>query len=153
MKRFMFSAMFAVAAIALVLSATAANAAEERPFKAIVESTRQSSDVKGHTAHLIYSGTAIATHLGCAEAVTVVDIDLKTGIATGVAVLSSSDVDSITIEFVQVFDPAQAAYVGEYQITGGSGKFEGAGGGGTLVNAAGDEPGTRVGEYDGTIIY
>jgi hypothetical protein len=42
--------------------------------------------------------------------------------------------------------------VGDSQITGGSGEFEGAGGSGTLLNMPGNEPGTRVGSYDGTII-
>jgi len=151
MRRFMFSATLVVAAIALVLSATAANAAEERPFSATTEVTQQSSQSDGQTVHLVYSGTATATHLGSTSAVAVVDIDLTTGVATGVVTLTKKDVDSITIEFVQVFDPAQAAYVGEYQITGGTGKFEGAGGSGAFVNMAGD--GTRIGKYDGTIIY
>ncbi len=153
MKRHLFSATLVLAAIALLLSAAPANAAEERPFKATTEVVRQNSETIEGTVHLVYSGTVIATHLGCAEALAVVDIDLATGIATGVVTLTKKDVDSITFEFVQVFDPAQGGYVGEFQITGGSGKFEGASGSGTLLNMPGDEPDTRVGSYDGTIVY
>jgi hypothetical protein len=153
MKRFKLLAVLAVAALALVLSTASANAGDELPFKVTTEVVRQSSEVNEGMVHLIYSGKANATHLGLAEAVAVVDIDLVTGIATGVVTLTKQDVDSITFEFVQVFDPALGGYVGEFQITGGSGKFEGAVGSGTLLNVPGDEPGTRVGEYDGTIIY
>ena len=153
MKRYCLSAMLAVAGIGLALTASPANAGDELPFKASTEVVLQSSEVNEGTVHLIYSGTANVTHLGLAEAVAVVDIDLVTGIATGLVTLTKRDVDSITFEFVQVFDPALGGYVGEFQITGGSGKFEGAVGSGTLLNMPGDEPGTRVGEYEGTIIY
>ncbi len=153
MKRFKLLVALAMAAMALVLCTTAVNAGDELPFKATTEVVRQSSVVIEGTVHLVYSGTAIATHLGCAEALAVVDIDLATGVATGVVTLTKKDVDSITFEFVQVFDPAQGGYVGSFQITAGSGKFEGASGSGTLLNVPGDEPDTRIGSYDGTIVY
>jgi hypothetical protein len=153
MKRFMFSATLATAAIALVLCAAAANAAEERPFKSTVEVTFQGFDDDLR----LFSGTGRATHLGRVAVSTVVDLDFDDWTAIGIATLASSHVDSITIEFYQAWDqapgvdPARGTYVGTYWITGGTGKFEGARGTGTFVNRPGD--GTRIGEYDGTISY
>jgi len=145
MKRFMFSATLAVAAIVMVLSAARAAAAEERPFQASVETTFLGWDADGN---LVYSGTATLPHWGWTKHLARVAIQNKNK-ATGTITVYFGNGDMVNIEFEQVWD---GIWVGDYWVTGGTGKFADAAGGGTITADA-REAGKVVLTYEGTLSY
>jgi hypothetical protein len=145
MKRSMLLAVLALTAVALVLSATAANAANERPLKATVEMCRYGYE----GPYQLYVGAGTVPHCGYTLHYAAVDLSVITGTVT----VYSNDVDSFVIEFDQEWDDARQLCLGTYTIIGGTGKFADAGGSGRIMTKAiADYPWVVV-DYEGTISY
>ena len=72
--------------------------------------------------------------------------------AWGVGVLDFGNGDTLTYDFEATYDPAINALVGTWVVTGGTGKYSGATGGGTSF-APVTGPGTGEFEYVGTISF
>lgn len=142
--------MLALAAIAVVLTSTIVKATEARPFQGTVGMILRGWDSDGN---YLYSGTATMQHWGNTTHSAVVDLAKKYKDPTsGTITVTVGKGDSFQIEFVQVWDEAAATWVGDFQVTGGTGKLEAANGSGTITSAAGGGN-TVIVTYDGTISY
>lgn len=153
MRRSMFSAALAVAAIALLVSAAAATAAEDRVFKATIEWTFVSRSADGV---ITLVGTGNATHVGNCTGVNEVTMWVDdSGVYRGHAIPTIADTqgDQIFLEVDQVWNEEKGRWEGTYTITGGTGKFEGASGSGANKAKPTATPGVSVAEFEGTIIY
>lgn len=131
----------------LLASAGAAHAAANRPFKASVS-------VEEHLGRIgrcpgdqpgvpglggTLSGTGHATHLGAttigAEHCMQVRQDQTVYISDGHMVLTAANGDTVLADYAGFFTPVSAgvyAFEGNYFITDGTGRFQGAGGSGAV---------------------
>ena len=130
MKRYLLWPMFALAAIALALIPSPAPAAEELPFSAHYESSF-TGEFEGPYA--VHTGTGTGTHLGDFSVVAYVHIQGNGKKATGWITLTAANGDLLDVVCDQTWDEGTSSYVGPYTIVGGTGRFEGAGGSGTIA--------------------
>jgi hypothetical protein len=149
-KRSILSATLGLAAITVALTSTIVRAAEARPFQGTVQTVLRGWDSDGNW---LYSGTANIQHWGNTTHWAVVDLAKKYNKPTsGTITVTVGNGDSFQIEFVQVWDEAAATWVGDFEVSGGTGKFAAATGSGTITSAAGGGN-TVIVTYDGTISY
>ena len=145
MKRYMLSAMFALAAVALALTASMAAAEKDSPFTAKYVLTID----EFYGNHIVASGPGSGTVVG--KSSMVAHVQLKGEKAVGSATITAANGDLIYIVSTQTEEPGTPA-VGPYTIVGGTGRFASASGTGTTV--AKDNPdGTVTSTFDGTISF
>ncbi len=152
MKRCTLLALFALAAIALSLTASPAAAAEERPFAATFSPQSVTPDGK----YYVYDVTGCASHVGNFSAVAHNHFSQGGTRLVGFMVITDKNGDGLWIDYEQTLEVTAAAgtWTGTYTITGGTGRFAGASGQGDAVVVIPTEPpGPVTGTFFGTINF
>ena len=125
MKRYMFPGIFALATIAVALTACPATA-QDLPFKATL--TGSPAPVARHGKYYEFNSSGTGTYLGTCTKNEYVDFK-NDGTATGYGIITSATGDELYISFsVQFVGPGW--YIGTCQFTGGAGRFANAAGAG-----------------------
>ncbi len=152
MKRYLSLALV-VCALAVVVIAGPVWAEEERAFKLSAVATYAGSYKDGKLLIGVFELEGNATHVGNFTGVGLVEYPPPDRLpAGGTLTLESTDGDTLVIRTESSYDPDAGASTGTFVITGGSGKFAGASGGGSSL-AANAGPGTVNVELDGTISF
>ncbi len=151
MKRNTLTALFALAVMALVLF-PGVGAAQEAAFKAELTPYGWTLVPGGEVQEVITDCSGLGTHLGwcLAQADVFEDIRPDPWVLWGTMVLTAADGDLLNLDFEATF--TGPTWAGTYKITGGTGRFEGAGGSGDLdiiINYT--SPPTWC--FDGTITF
>jgi hypothetical protein len=139
----------ALAALAVLLLAANVAVADERPFHS--EATLVPVDSQGN--HYIRAGSGQATQLG--EFTEINEFKTKGGnpiVFYGVATLTGANGDSLVIAWVNS-PVGENHFEGTYLIVGGTGRFEGASGSGTMSVDFHPDDLTTDQVFDGTIDF
>ena len=141
MKPFMNKPLYFVTVVALLLLASAitARAAECLPFS-FTPQTTEIVDSQGNRLWVIQTGTA--THLG--NVIVYREIRQFGDVAVGDVTMEAANGDLLFLLTVTEFNPEAGRFEGDYEITGGTGRLEGATGTGTQIQGQG---------LNGTICY
>lgn len=162
----------AVAALVVVAGAPAAARSEPptlpfRGYATTVDEPTEPPDDCPDFADWRYtsSGSGTFTHLGRAQ-VSVTHCSWMTGPTTGAfgysdVVITAADGDTVTVEHSGTFElgsfgpegPTTSTVEGTWTITGGTGRFAGATGSGTLAGVGDLVAGTMPARWDGVISY
>jgi hypothetical protein len=139
-RRIMCLALSLVAMAALALRSQAAQADKQVPFNAAF-TTVFVSDGNFPIARITVIGQGQATPLGTATAATTNQlVNLNTGESTATYTFAAANGDTFVLEekFLSTFDPTsgRVTFDGTYVVTGGTGRFAGATGSGTLSGSA-----------------
>jgi hypothetical protein len=142
-----------VAASAVALTSIAVSAAAQTPFKGTVSAV-ETVVVMPPTASITREGTGTATYLGTFTEHIVLTIDLPTMSSTGSATFTAASSDTLTATIVGQATrtgPTTLSIVEVYTITGGTGRFAGAGGSFTLESSVDQATGVSSGTLSGVI--
>ena len=139
-RRIMCLALSLVAMSALALRSQAAQWDKQVPFNAAF-TTVFVGDGNFPTAQFTVIGQGQATPLGTATTATTNQlVNLNTGEATATYTFAAANADTVVLEekFLSTFDPTsgRVTFDGTYVVTGGTGRFAGATGSGTLSGSA-----------------
>ena len=141
----------------VLISVPSASGGSEVPFEASF-TTEFSAAINFPIANISVNGEGQARYLGRAEASTTnQQANLITGSVTATYTLKAPNGDTVVFEMVaeSVFTtPTHVVFEGDYTIVGGTGRFSGASGSGSLEgNATFTSPAGGVGEFavSGTI--
>jgi hypothetical protein len=151
-RRPLFLAVIAVAAVSLTSIAASAVAAET-PFKGTVNAD-ETVVPSPPTASLNRDGTGTATYLGRYTEHIVMTINLPTLSSTGTATFTAANGDTLTATVVGQATrtgPTTLSIVEVYTITGGTGRFADATGTFTLENIVTQATGVSTGTFSGVI--
>lgn len=148
MKSYMFRAMFAIVAIGLALAPSAATAQDA---KFMVTLTGPSFPVWARGQHCEYNAAGKGAHVGPCTAVFYSDYDHGWKAVTGSAVITTASGDELNISYSQELDGTH--WVGEYTITGGTGRFTNASGSGDFDVTIDVTSETFTATFDGTISF
>jgi hypothetical protein len=133
-----------------------APAAPEKPFHASFD-TEFDSVIVGPIAHISVVGEGQALHMGKTTAVTTNQmVNLITGQASATYELTAANGDTVVLELdaATIFLPNGVTFAGSYVVTGGTGRFAGAGGVGAIEGSAtftGPSNGFGTFSLDGTL--
>lgn len=129
-----------------------------KPFRANF-ATLFTSEVNFPFVNVDVIGAGHALHMGATAAVTNNQtVFIPTGVGTATYELTAANGDTVIVELIgtNVFSPSGVAFAGTYEITGGTGRFDDAGGSGAMSGTA-TNTGPTVGfgtfNLDGTITY
>jgi hypothetical protein len=125
-------------AVTLAVAPQQAHAGEQVPFRAAF-TTEFESVVEFPISYITVVGHGTATHLGKTTAVTTNQaINLITGAGTATYTLTGANGDTVVLEmaFEVTSLPDGVEFEGIYTVTGGTGRFAGATGGGTMRGSA-----------------
>jgi hypothetical protein len=139
-RRIMCLALSLMAMGALALRSQAAQVDKQVPFRAAF-TTEFESDVIFPIAHINVIGEGKATHLGKATTVTTdQEVNLITGQSSATYTFTAANGDTVVLEeeFQSIVDDTgtRVTFEGTYEVTGGTGRFAGATGSGTLIGSA-----------------
>jgi hypothetical protein len=151
-RRPLFLAVIAVAAVSLTSIAASAVAAET-PFKGTVNAD-ETVVPSPPTASLNRDGTGTATYLGRYTEHIVMTINLPTLSSTGTATFTAANGDTLTATVVGQATrtgPTTLSIVEVYTITGGTGRFADATGNFTLQSTVDQTTGVSSGTFSGAI--
>jgi hypothetical protein len=151
-RRPLFLAVIAVAAVSLTSIAASAVAAET-PFKGTVNAD-ETVVPSPPTASLNRDGTGTATYLGRYTEHIVMTINLPTLSSTGTATFTAANGDTLTATVVGQATrtgPTTLSIVEVYTITGGTGRFADATGNFTLQSTVDQTTGVSNGTFSGAI--
>ena len=151
-RRPLFLAVIAVAAVSLTSIAAIAVAAET-PFKGTVNAD-ETVVPSPPTASLTRDGTGTATYLGRYTEHIVMTINLPTLSSTGTATFTSANGDTLTATVIGQATrtgPTTLSIVEVYTITGGTGRFADATGNFTLHSTVEQTTGVSSGTFSGAI--
>jgi hypothetical protein len=151
-RRPLFRAVIAAAALSLASMAASAVAAET-PFKGTVNA-EETVMPSPPTASLIRDGSGTATYLGRYTEHIVMTINLPTLSSTGTATFTAANGDTLTATVVGQATRTGAttlSIVEVYTITGGTGRFADATGNFTLRSTVDQTTGISSGTFSGTI--
>jgi hypothetical protein len=140
-----------LAAVALVCGPVALRADHLVPFKASFTTVVESA-LAYPILHVSWLGQGHATHLGAATAISTDQmVDVTSGAASATWTMTGADGASMAIKatFQATFvSQTQVTFEGSYTVTGGTGRFAGASGGGTFKGSATlQTPTSGVGEF------
>jgi len=150
------AALLALAAAAIAVAQPQAHANDQVPYRAKYD-TQFETVVNPPIAEVFATGVGRATHLGRMD---VQSIEETVNLATGEGfaryryIASNGDAIEVEIDFNVAPTPAGFASSGTWQITGGTGRFDGASGSGVLtgqIEFTGPNSGKAHIEMDGTI--
>ena len=151
-RRPLFLAVIAVAAVSLTIIAASAVAAET-PFKGTVNAD-ETVVPSPPTASLTRDGTGTATYLGRYSEHILMTINLPTLSSTGTATFTSANGDTLTATVIGQATrtgPTTLSIVEVYTITGGTGRFADATGSFTLESTLDQPTGASCGAFTGAI--
>ena len=152
-RRPLFLAVIAVAAVSLTSIAASAVAAET-PFKGTVNAD-ETVVPSPPTASLTREGTGTATYLGRYTEHIVMTINLPTLSSTGTATFTAANGDTLTAtvlgQATPTTTPGVLSIVEVYTITGGTGRFADATGTFTLHSTVNQATGLSSGTFSGAI--
>ena len=151
-RRPLFLAVIAVAAVLLTSIATGA-AAAETPFKGTVNA-HETVVPSPPTASLTRDGTGTATYLGRYTEHIVMTTNLPTLSSTGTATFTAASGDTLTATVIGQATrtgPTTLSIVEDYTITGGTGRFADASGNFTLHSNVDQTTGVSSGSFSGEI--
>ena len=151
-RRPLFPAVIAVAAVSLTIIAASAVAAET-PFKGTVNAD-ETVVPSPPTASLTRDGTGTATYLGRYSEHILMTINLPTLSSTGTATFTSANGDTLTATVIGQATrtgPTTLSIVEVYTITGGTGRFADATGNFTLHSTVEQTTGVSSGTFSGAI--
>ena len=151
-RRPLFLAVIAVAAVSLTSIAASAVAAET-PFKGTVNAD-ETVVPSPPTASLTRDGTGTATYLGRYTEHIVMTINLPTLASTGTATFTAANGDTLTATVIGQATrtgPTTLSIVEAYTVTGGTGRFADATGNFTLHSAVDQTTGVSSGTLSGAI--
>ena len=140
-RRIMCLALSLMAMAALALKSQAAQPDKEVPFRAAF-TTEFESVVEFPIAHIAVVGEGNGTHLGKATAVTNDQVvNLVTGVSSATYTFTAANGDTVVLEMDFQSSPVDpisggVTFEGTYAVTGGTGRFAGATGSGTLIGSA-----------------
>ena len=138
-RRIMCLALSLMAMAALALRSQAAQVDKQVPFRAAF-TTEFESDGMSPIAHITVIGEGQGTHLGKATTVTTNQlVNLDTGESSATYTFTAANGDTVVLEeeFLSTFvNPTTVTFEGTYEVTGGTGRFAGATGSGTLTGSA-----------------
>jgi hypothetical protein len=127
-----------LAAFTLAFAPQSARAGDQVPFRAAFI-TEFESVVDSPIAHISVIGQGEALHMGATTAVTTDQaVNLITGEATATYTLTAANGDTIVLEleFQVTFLLPELTFEGSYTVAGGTGRFAGATGSGSLRGSA-----------------
>jgi hypothetical protein len=157
LKKLQAAAVLALALAASVADQSTAQAGDQVPFRASYDLELQMI-VDLPFGHITSTGEAIATHLGLVTAHSVEEtINLLTGEGVATHQFTGANGDAILVDFVFTAIPtSETVFVvnGAWQISGGTGRFDGASGSGTYAGRVEfTGPNSAVGHFklEGTI--
>jgi hypothetical protein len=144
-----------------VIAATTSLSAEPKqiPFRASFDAEFQNT-IAFPIAHVQVQGTGEAQLMGRSEAVTENElVNVITGEGTATFTLTGANGDTVVLEDTFLSTPPDAngafTFGGTFEIVGGTGRFAGATGGGTVTGSAQFSPSREGGvaefSFDGTI--
>jgi hypothetical protein len=149
----------------LAVLALAGPAAAERqedqetqvPFKGVIEAVSD-NEVHFPTMSVHLAGGGTATHLGRYTFTLEGTVDLRTRTGVGSAEFVAANGDSIYTTFVGQGvptgrTPTENRVTETYTITGGTGRFDGAGGSFTMVRLLDTATEQTSGSFEGTIVF
>jgi len=151
-RRPLFLAVIAVAAVSLASIAASAVAAET-PFKGTVNAD-ETVVPSPPTASLTRDGTGTATYLGRYTEHIVMTINLPTLSSTGTATFTAANGDTLTATVLGQATrtgPTTLSIVEDYTITGGTGRFADATGNFRLRSTVEQTTGVSSGTFSGSI--
>jgi len=151
-RRPLFLAVIAVAAVSLTSIAASAVAAET-PFKGTVNAD-ETVVPSPPTASLTRDGTGTATYLGRYTEHIVMTINLPTLASTGTATFTAANGDTLTATVIGQATrtgPTTLSIVEVYTITGGTGRFSDATGNFTLHSTVDQTTGLSSGTFSGAV--
>lgn len=128
------SCLALLAAVTLAFAPQSAWAKGQVPFRATFD-TEFDSTVVFPIAYVQLTGEGNATHLGLtAVETTNEEVNLLTGAGTATMHFTAANGDEVVMEFVMVFLPTATGFTftGNWEVTGGTGRFANATGSGTL---------------------
>lgn len=145
--------------VAAVLTALTLGFAPPGPTKSFRASfaTTFDSVVSFPIANITVAGAGQALHMGATTAVTTnqtVNFITGQGLATYTLTAANGDTIVLDLDAATTFLPTGVAYAGTYVITGGTGRFDGAGGTGSIFGTAtftGPTNGIGTFAVDGTL--
>jgi hypothetical protein len=127
-----------IVTVALSLMVLRAAASDQVPFRASIDTEPMMVGSCGPGClQLEISGTGHATHLGSTEIAGPSQVDVVLGQQTGTSTLTAANGDTMVIAVAGTVDfhgpnPTDpVSFQGEWQVIGGTGRFENAAGGGT----------------------
>jgi len=155
-------AVLYVQTIAMLMTAALPNsvaAAGDVPFKGNLQGSFTIAPLTPPEALVVIEGTGNAAHLGRFTVEAPHVVSFATGSASGIYVFTAANGDTLTADFTGVAaptaNPGELLVVEIGDITGGTGRFEGATGNFTVVrlaNLTGPTTGITTGSFDGTIV-
>ena len=134
LKKLQSAAVLALTLAAFVADQSTAQVGDQVPFRASYDLELQMI-VDLPFAHITSTGEAIATHLGLVSAHSVTEtVNLLTGEGVATHQFTAANGDAILVDFVFTAIPtSETVFVvnGTWQISGGTGRFDGESGSGT----------------------
>ena len=114
-------------------------------------------DGNPETGTAVIEAIGVATHLGKSTILMDSDVDFMTGAQCGIAVFTAANGDELDWVFAGSFTPPDAegnfTFSGDWEVSGGTGRFDGATGGGAYVGTANLFIGQGEATYTGSITY
>lgn len=140
-----------LAAFTLAFAPQSARADDQVPFRAAFITTFE-SELNLPIARISVTGHGDAVRMGATTAVTTdQEVNLITGEATATYTLTAANGDTVVLvlEFQTTFvSQIEVTFAGSYIVAGGTGRFAGATGSGSLTGSAKfDGPSSGVGEF------
>jgi len=152
------TALLALALAALALAPSVTQAGDQVPFRAIWDAQIEITPLSPPLVAVSGSGEGRATHLGRMTAQSIAEVvNLATGEGAASYRFTAANGDEVLVNFVFTAIPISAtafSIQGVWQVTGGTGRFDGASGSGTYegqVEFTG--PASALGQFEleGTI--
>ena len=144
-----YSQLVLVACLSLLAAPTGAH--QDVPFRAVVDTEINVAGECGiGCVVLAISGTGNATQMGRLQISGPSQIDFTSFLQSGVSTLTAANGDTLTISFAGTFtpegpDPAgPVSFEGHWKVISGTGRFEGASGGGTYTGGAAGSSGLLI---------
>jgi hypothetical protein len=163
MTRYYSIARLSLALLAvLALAGPAAAEGQENqerqvPFQGVIEAV-SNNEIHFPTMSVNLTGGGTATHLGRYTFTLEGTVDLRNGTGVGSADFIAANGDSLSTTFVGQGvptgrTPTENRVTETYTITGGTGRFDGAGGSFTIVRLVDTATGETSGSFEGAIVF
>jgi len=137
--RLLIQLLLACFATIFILAPAPAIAADQVPFNASFSTEFTSEFVPPFYLRVFVTGEGNASHMGRTSAVTtdqLINLDDGSGTATYTLTAANKDTVVVAISAQNTNIPGGVMFAGDYIVTGGTGRFEGATGSGSIAGSA-----------------